>query len=1362
MAMVRPAAGWPSASGVRRLGDEYQDLAAWTAAVELLDPDGDYDRVEIEARESAHVDDVVRRARNGPDVYTQLKWARSAASQVDFDFLTHRRGTGSKSLLEKLLVSRRLIRRDGADPLMKLSTNRVLDPEDPLLALVDSRTGLLSARGLPSRSQPARRFTELVSHLGCDPADLLDLFDHLVFEVGLTVMVAEAQAKHAMRANGLRSDDRALRAAIGIVGAWVRDGRRVVTAEEVRVEAERLSLFRHDGPGRARITGSPPAKGLPRWWSRSAYVEQIRDVVPVDGLRDRTDELAALTRFCDSDSSYLWWQAGPWAGKSALLATFVLNPPPQYDVVSFFITAWQATQSNSAAFVAAMIDQLSALTGEETPVPMAGAVRDGHWRRLLRIAADQARANGRRLVLVVDGLDEDRGARPGSGLLSIAAMLPGAPAGDMRVIAASRTTPALPDDVPANHPLRSCPIRYLTPSPHARNIGHRARLELREQLAAGSAGQDVLGLVSASLGGLTIRDLGELTDLPHHEAEDLLGGVLGRTVGARTGEAGALSFVHETLATEAVERFGVALDRYQDRIHRWADSYRRAGWPPDTPRYLLSGYAQMLTAIPDRERLLELVTDTRRHDRLLHVTGGDAVALDEVVNAYQVIVGGGGEDLVVPTRLADRHRALASRNADLPANLPVIWMTLGRPDRAEALIRGISSAGGRGAALEHLIDALAERGDLDDAEALVRSMNVPAWRVNSVLVRLADIAAKHDDPARAGRLLDSMEGDVGETSLAYESRLLARTAIVRAAVGDRDGAMLLMEQAAAAAEVTAGWEDLSHSRVTDVAIAFVALGDFDRAEAMVRRLLGPADVPAGLADLAVAAREAGLPDRSTVAFAQATGAARSLTDAYERGAALAALSRSCLRAGHQEHARRLLETALTTADAVDDETEQYDWLLESLAVLAGELGAVAEAEAIVRRSVLIDTQHEAAQVARAWAVAGHMDRAEEIVDQLTRPHLCAGLLADMAALVARAMPSEAERLALRAEEVARANPYHRWRLWGALAAATASVDEDLAVAVASSVGPEKERSAALIGIAATLNDLGGWARAHKVAEAAQTSLAAIPGQYVRDEQAASLVTVIAAAGELDRAERLARTVSRPANRIDALRAVAVASGPGQRAVTLAREAHELLGGVYGREERDRAFADVAEAYAHAGEGDDAEAAAACIAHEIIRDRARFDIAKAAVVSGDYAAAEVVTRTIADEYVRDDAVAMTAEHLADNGDLESASGLLHGIVDLDCWARAAEAIAAAAGAQGDWTTAEKHLDQADEQYADRFLARLALTAAKAGDSARARRYLLRALPSADLTILLPAIAVTEPAAVLFLAHQVVADAASDRK
>jgi len=162
---------------------------------------------------------------------------------------------------------------------------------------------------------------------------------------------------------------------------------------------------------------------------RSAYLEQVRRIAP-PALAGREDELAELAAFClqPDRGPYAWWQAGPWAGKSALLSTFVLRPPPEVHervrLVSFFITARLAAQDTWQAFTEVLLGQLAALTGQELPAVLPEATREAFLLDLLAQAAQEYQQAGRRLVLVVDGLDEDRGVTTGPDAHSIAGLLP--------------------------------------------------------------------------------------------------------------------------------------------------------------------------------------------------------------------------------------------------------------------------------------------------------------------------------------------------------------------------------------------------------------------------------------------------------------------------------------------------------------------------------------------------------------------------------------------------------------------------------------------------------------------------------------------------------------------------------------------------------------------------------------------------------------------------------------------------------------------------------------------------------------------------------------------------------------------------
>jgi hypothetical protein len=249
---------------------------------------------------------------------------------------------------------------------------------------------------------------------------------------------------------------------------------------------------------------------------RSAYLEQVRDIAP-DMLIGRDAELAEWAEFCAGTETHAWWQAGPWAGKSALASWFVTHPPAGVDIVSFFITGRLYGQADSDAFLDAMIEQLNALDPANGQPPPAAGARVGAWLSLLASAAAQAEENGRRLVVVVDGLDEDEaGASPPKGRPSIASLLPRRPPPGARFIITSRPDPGLPDDVPSGHPLRTCIPRHLMVSWVAEDVGRRAKQELRDRFAGDQIAIDVVGYIAGSGGGLTRPDLSALIGAAPH------------------------------------------------------------------------------------------------------------------------------------------------------------------------------------------------------------------------------------------------------------------------------------------------------------------------------------------------------------------------------------------------------------------------------------------------------------------------------------------------------------------------------------------------------------------------------------------------------------------------------------------------------------------------------------------------------------------------------------------------------------------------------------------------------------------------------------------------------------------------------
>ena len=127
------------------------------------------------------------------------------------------------------------------------------------------------------------------------------------------------------------------------------------------------------------------------------------------------------------------------------MSWFVLHPPAGIrDSYSFFVTARFASQDERGAFIENVLEQLATLLGEPLPAYLTDSTRDAHLMGMLSDTARVCEERGERLVLVVDGLDEDRGVTTGPGAYSIAALLPASPPADMRIVVSGRPNPPYP------------------------------------------------------------------------------------------------------------------------------------------------------------------------------------------------------------------------------------------------------------------------------------------------------------------------------------------------------------------------------------------------------------------------------------------------------------------------------------------------------------------------------------------------------------------------------------------------------------------------------------------------------------------------------------------------------------------------------------------------------------------------------------------------------------------------------------------------------------------------------------------------------------------------------------------------------
>ncbi|MGM1061963.1 hypothetical protein [Saccharothrix sp. Mg75] len=505
-------------------------------------------------------------------------------------------------------------------------------------------------------------------------------------------------------------------------------------------------------------TSAPPV--------HNPYLRAVRELAPRE-LVGRRDELDALANFCTSPVTggrYGWWRGEAWSGKTALLSWFVLHPPPAVRLVPFFIVARSSKQNSRSDFVDNLLVQLSALLGLPSPQPPP-ALAEAEVLTLLDRAAEWCHVRGEHFVLVVDGLDEDHGVDGTGHAHSIAALLPAVLPEGMKVIVTGREFPPLPGDVPAHHPLHDLSVvRPLSPSPAAKAIRHEMERDLKKLLAGPLDGQDLLGLVTASGGGLTAVDLAELTGLSELQVEDRLHTVTGRNFQNNPDVASeGYLLAHEELQRTALDLFGARIHDYRNRLHDWAATYTARMWPPNTPEYLLRGYYAMLIETGDIDRAVVHATDPARQRLLRSRVNADGAALADITTAQDFLLRQEDSDPVLTARLAVHRQHLHRLNQAIPSWLPAGWTRLGDHERAEQMADSIPDLPDRVAALVLMSKTAREEQPslaaklLEKAAKIARPLN-QYLGVRSLL-SVSEAYAESGSSDRARELLDHVENE---------------------------------------------------------------------------------------------------------------------------------------------------------------------------------------------------------------------------------------------------------------------------------------------------------------------------------------------------------------------------------------------------------------------------------------------------------------------------------------------------------------------------------------------------------------------------------------------------------------------------
>ncbi|WP_242911433.1 trypsin-like peptidase domain-containing protein [Actinomadura terrae] len=729
---------------------------------------------------------------------------------------------------------------------------------------------------------------------------------------------------------------------------------------EPRASREALNALLEDAGVRLDEATAGPAAPVrrSRYWST---ITKMRARCPHPA--DRDAELARLQEFATGATSYLWLVGDPYAGKTTLAAAFAGDPATEVVTVAFFVS--RSTGSRLADYRTALADQLAPLVGEVLSpgvVPTAFDL-DDLWQR----AVERVTADGRHLMLIVDGLDEDDHLQHRES--SIAAQLPEYLPRGGHVLVTSRHFPEVPADVPDGHPLRRCERRPLAANDASRASRRAAELDLQQHLRDRTS-RGVLGLLAASGGGLADADVAHLTGLDLYDVRDLVEHTIARLVDCRE-EHGQrrYSFAHDLIRETTTERLGAdAMAAHREAVHAWAEPFRTGGWPADTPLYLLDRYPQVLADSGDLARLRGL-NDPDRWRRLRERVGTAEPAVRTLTDSIRLHLAEDPPDLAATYLLALWRDQLRLSARIHPEVIAMGW---------------------------------AELGDLERAERMAREIVVPSIKSN-ILISIAEVAGRTGADTQAELWLQEAELLAGNIlSGVRRARTLARIALVLGSGFTR--AEALMEEAARLIISVVHSRGRRRDLLVNLACDAARAGLFDSVERVARSFTDRKDQRPILAAAARIAAEAGFQEDAerlahlidhqdlrwetfadiagVLAERGEAGAARELVRTSVNGPRLVcrALGRIVraleLRGEHAEAAAVLAEAIETTSAKGNSRQAGFPALFPAVV----EAGLLDDAE---RLMLLIEAPRRpaaAVRIALAALDAGRVDTATRMVE----------------------------------------------------------------------------------------------------------------------------------------------------------------------------------------------------------------------------------------------------------------------------------------------------------------------------------------------------------------------------------------------
>ena len=333
-------------------------------------------------------------------------------------------------------------------------------------------------------------------------------------------------------------------------------------------------------------------------------------------LLNRERELDELRAFATSGETWRWLRGAAYAGKTALVASFVTRPPADTNLVLCFLR--RTTRSNSAEYVLETLNAQLAAFAEQPGYQPARFIVDQQrvLGQLVADAAAESAKRSRRLLILLDGLDEY------DDEIDVSAWLPESLPAGASMLVTSRSGAMVgiyPGHALAQH------THEVTASAAAREVQRLAEADLRLTLKTANSIQfAIIGYLCAASAPMTAATLHNLLLRENHlvylpQVEDLLRVSLGRVVTELTNRIkpaeGSFAFAHAALQEVALDKFRDAVRDFHARIVAWGNSFKEARWPVETPDYVLRHYAFHLATLGRHDDLSELLDDPRWYER---------------------------------------------------------------------------------------------------------------------------------------------------------------------------------------------------------------------------------------------------------------------------------------------------------------------------------------------------------------------------------------------------------------------------------------------------------------------------------------------------------------------------------------------------------------------------------------------------------------------------------------------------------------------------------------------------------------------------------------------------------------------------